>query len=114
MIVKTTYHGEIDCPEDIADRSKFWAEVLFDRLRCEELYGLIEKMRREAFNAGFYSGAGASGYEGSIPDEPTEATEGGTRPSGDEGEIRSISGCSEQGPQCLGIDQEGLATCNWD
>lgn len=44
--------GEMEIPEKVSQRAKFWAEALQDRVRIEEVYGLVEKMLREAYEAG--------------------------------------------------------------
>ena len=51
MKVKTKV-GEIEVPEQVSPRAKFWAEALQDVVRIEEVYGLIERMLREAYEAG--------------------------------------------------------------
>lgn len=53
MEVKTRV-GVINCPEpaQITERTKFWAEAIFELIRVNELYGVMGAALDEAFQAG--------------------------------------------------------------
>lgn len=54
MVKVKTSEGEIECPElnEIGPRTKYWASVIRDVIRTEEMYHVMGAALKEAFEAG--------------------------------------------------------------
>jgi hypothetical protein len=112
MIVKTTYHGEIEVPDEVSDKARYWAEILFDRIRAEELYGLIQLLINEERAFGYYHGL----FDGARPvlDEAAKGTEGGAWPTSDEREVLSVYGRDQESTERERVHEAEVAKGNWD
>lgn len=110
MIVKTTYGGDIECPDTADAVSRWWAMVIADRMRTEELYGLMQAIREEAFNEGIeYIVSVLREAQGSITPEPANAEEGGAWSAGSCESARVVPGCCKEGSECECRDEEEVA-----
>ena len=91
--VTTTNHGVITVPEGPADAEiQYWADVLYDRLRLDEIQGCLMAFRQDVYERAYLS---AIIDLGPLPDVSTEGTEGGTGSSSGSGEVQRLHGCSE-------------------
>ena len=58
MLQVKTRTGVHSVPTNVSERAKWWAETLHDVTRLEEIHGLLELMRREAYQDGQASALG--------------------------------------------------------
>lgn len=102
-----TAEGMIDCPplEDIGPRTKYWASVIRDVIRTEEMYMVMGAALEEAYRAGgiqamtrFMAGLGKMEE---VIDAEFEVVEGASKVSRDEGKL--------EGGEELGREGRGAA-----
>jgi hypothetical protein len=98
MIVKSTNRGEILCPDTWDEIDNFWADVLYDRCRVDELRAIIAAIRKESYERGYFDGyIDVLPEAGSISPEPASEEAGG---SGESGQGEAPSGVSGSVPAC--------------
>ncbi len=103
--VPTTNWGDVMVPDVKPDPEILqWADMISDRLRMDELCGLLMAFRILSYERGYL--AGRETYR-SESKEPTSREEGGARAAGDAGEVQGVSGRMREGtPRFRGYETE--------